>query len=196
MLGQRVLLFDLGGGLQQQCVSDILTSIRPGPARPGVHDSFSGSVTAAPCQVFIIVLFVLRCSHPLPRMRWPAFFTLPHARAVIFHSVLSCAFFHPCSFLHFSTLLVPPLFLACLSLFSLPHFLCALQWFFRFFPTIYRLLLFFPSRLASLCFTSFFSFLYILSSLGLKEASLYALPQFSLSTITCLHGMKTRMYVC
>lgn len=30
--------------------------------------------------------------------------------------------------------LVPPLLLARLSDFSLPHFLCALQWFFRFFP--------------------------------------------------------------
>uniref|UniRef100_A0A671V322 Interferon-induced GTP-binding protein Mx n=1 Tax=Sparus aurata TaxID=8175 RepID=A0A671V322_SPAAU len=44
-------------------------------------------------------------------------------------------------FLYISPLsLVPPLLLACLSFFSLPHFLCALQWFFRFFPA-YSLLL-------------------------------------------------------
>lgn len=36
-------------------------------------------------------------------------------------------------FLYFFFLLVPPLLLAWLFFFSLPHFLCALQWFLRFF---------------------------------------------------------------
>lgn len=45
-------------------------------------------------------------------------------------------FFIPSPFFSFisSLSLVPPLLLARLSHFSLPHFLCALQWFFRFFP--------------------------------------------------------------
>ncbi len=51
--------------------------------------------------------------------------------------------------------LVPPLLLACFSFFSLPHFLCALQWFFRFFPA-YCLPLFFPDSFhPTLCLFSF-----------------------------------------
>lgn len=51
--------------------------------------------------------------------------------------------------------LVPPLLLACLSFFFLPHFLCALKWFFRFFPAWSLSFLFwlFPSNLMPLFLT-------------------------------------------
>lgn len=67
-------------------------------------------------------LFLLACIFIAP---------FPPSRKNIFF-----LFFIPSPFFSFisSLSLVPPLLLARLSHFSLPHFLCALQWFFRFFP--------------------------------------------------------------
>lgn len=158
-LGQRALLFELGGGLQQKCVSDILTSIRPGQrarllqclrdcgALSSLHHSAlclapsSSSSQHAKAGIFLIAsrksCYISFCS---PHLLFPFFFF---------------------NLVHFFTsplYWVPPLFLARRSLFSLPHFLCALQWFFRFFPTIYSLSLFFPSKLASLCFSPSYTY--------------------------------------
>lgn len=128
-LWQRELLFELGGGLQQKCVSHILTSISPG------RRDFSLCVTVVLCQVFIILSFIF----PFPIL------FLACIGWYFLHCLMQeLLFFIPPPPLLFFTLvhfftsplsLVPPLLLACLALFSLPHFLCALQWFFRFFPT-------------------------------------------------------------
>ena len=61
-----------------------------------------------------------------------AFHSFPPAPSPLTFHIFPPPFF----LVHFFTSrlsLVPPLLLARFSLFSLPHFLCALQWFFRFF---------------------------------------------------------------
>ncbi len=76
----------------------------------------------------------LRPSPPPPRMH--LFYCVPQFPACNNRFSFS-PHFDVLFLVHFFTSplsLVPPILLACLSVFSLPHFLCTLQWFFRFFP--------------------------------------------------------------
>lgn len=98
----------------------------------------TGARDSRPSALSSFHLFVLHSHFSiflLPCIGFITFPSFPHARTVFIHPPLS---FFSCSFLNFSSFLGSSPGLARLSIFSLPHFLCALQWFFRFFPT-YRL---------------------------------------------------------
>lgn len=125
-----------GGGGSAECVSHLLF-----PINLSRQDLCLGSLLLEPettnsalCQVFIplssILLFCLS-----PSMHFYCLPPFPSCNNLFF------TFIPPFFLLTSSLSLVPPLLLARLSLFSLPHFLWALQWFFRFFP-IYNLLSF------------------------------------------------------
>lgn len=75
-------------------------------------------------------------SFPLFSSSMHLFYCLPQFPSCNNHYFSFCPYLFFFNFFFTSPLsLVPPLLLARLSFFSLPHFLCALQWFFRFFPS-------------------------------------------------------------
>lgn len=130
--GQRGLTFELGGGLLPN-VFHIFCFPSTSADRTSVWAAvywsqrqqtqhFAKPSAFYPPSSFSV--FLLACI-------FIAFPHSPHAVTIIFF-----IFFIPSLFFLFisSLLLVPPLLLARLSDFSLPHFLCALQWFFGFFP--------------------------------------------------------------
>lgn len=100
VLGQRALLFELGGGLQQKCVSDILTSIRPG-RRAGLLQRlrYYGALSGCHHSVLCLALFP---SSSLARIG--RHFSHCLMQELLFFILFSPPpFFHPCSFLHFSS---------------------------------------------------------------------------------------------
>lgn len=142
--GSEGVVIWAGWGSAAKCVSHILFPISLSRQDFSLCSFLLEPETTgwALCQVFIFLSFILPFSiFLLACIGFIAFPSFPHARTVVFHSPPPFFLVH---FLPSPLSLVPPLLLACLSLFSLPHFLCALQWFFRFFPT-YSLRLSFPA---------------------------------------------------
>lgn len=118
-LWQRELLFELGGGLLQKCVSHILTSISLG------RRDFSLCVTVALCQVFIILSFIF----PFPILFLACigrYFLHCLMQELLFFILPPLLFFHPCSFLHFSSFAgSSPAFGLSLTFLSAPFPLCS-----------------------------------------------------------------------
>lgn len=153
--GQRELLFELGGGLLQN-VFLIFSFPSASVDRTSLCAAFYWSQRQ---QAERSVKFSSFCPSfpPFPSFSQHALVLLPSSvslmQELLFFTPPSLLFFLV-HFLPSPLSLVPPLLLACLSLFSLPHFLCALQWFFRFFPTYSLPLSFRDSFHPTLCLFS------------------------------------------
>lgn len=124
VLGQRALLFELGGGLQQKCVSDILTSVGPG-RRAGLLQRlrYYGALSGFHHSVLCLALFPSSSLARIGRQ-----FSHCLMRELLFFILFSPPplFFALVHFFTSPLSLVPPLFLACLSLFlSAPFPLCS-----------------------------------------------------------------------
>lgn len=125
-----------GWGSAGKCVSHILLPISLSRQDFSACFLLEPDTTGwAPCQLFIF-LSVLHSPFPPFSSSMHLFYCLPQFPSCNNHYFPFCPYLFFFYFFFTSPLsLVPPLLLARLSFFSLPHFLCALQWFFRFFPS-------------------------------------------------------------
>lgn len=128
------MLFELGGGLLEN-VFLIFSFPSASVDKTSPHAAFYWSQIQQAERPVNFSSFSLSFIPPFSSSMH-LFYCLPQFPSCNNHYFSFCPYLFFFYFFFTSPLsLVPPLLLARLSFFSLPHFLCALQWFFRFFPS-------------------------------------------------------------